>query len=69
MTTPQKDTAPALLWFRDDLRLADNPALVAAVQSKRPLICVRIFDDELGPAGVTLGKTYPHPIVAHERAR
>ncbi|WP_300541633.1 deoxyribodipyrimidine photo-lyase [Maricaulis sp.] len=41
MATPPA-TAPALVWFRRDLRLADNPALYAAVQSGRPLICVYI---------------------------
>jgi deoxyribodipyrimidine photo-lyase len=37
---------PAIVWFRDDLRLADNPALHAAAVTKRPLICVYIHDDE-----------------------
>lgn len=34
---------PALLWFRDDLRLADNPALRAALD-QGPLICLYILD-------------------------
>jgi deoxyribodipyrimidine photo-lyase len=34
------------MWFRNDLRLADNPALQAAIASKRPLLCVYIHDDE-----------------------
>lgn len=34
---------PALLWFRDDLRLSDNPALRAAIEHG-PLICLYIFD-------------------------
>lgn len=38
--------APALFWFRNDLRLSDNPALLAAAASKRPLIAVYILDDE-----------------------
>lgn len=38
-------TAPAIVWFRQDLRLADNPALHAAVASKRPLVVVYILDD------------------------
>lgn len=37
--------APALVWFRQDLRLADNPAFAAAVASKRPLLCCYILDD------------------------
>jgi deoxyribodipyrimidine photo-lyase len=36
--------APALLWFRDDLRLSDNPALQAAC-GRGPLLCLYVFDD------------------------
>ena len=28
--------APSLLWFRQDLRLADNPALAAALERHAP---------------------------------
>ncbi len=31
---------PALVLFRDDLRVEDNPALLAAAQTGRPVICV-----------------------------
>ncbi|MDE2362474.1 MAG: deoxyribodipyrimidine photo-lyase [Hyphomicrobiales bacterium] len=37
--------APAIVWFREDLRLADNPALRAGIDSGRPLVCVYIFDE------------------------
>ena len=37
---------PALVWFRQDLRLADNPALITTAKSGRPLICLYILDDE-----------------------
>jgi deoxyribodipyrimidine photo-lyase len=40
----------ALVWLRNDLRLADNPALMAAVESGRPVVPVFILDD--GTAGV-----------------
>lgn len=40
------NSRPILLWFREDLRLADNPALHAAVATGQPLICVYIFDTE-----------------------
>ncbi|OYU72709.1 MAG: hypothetical protein CFE32_22960, partial [Alphaproteobacteria bacterium PA3] len=30
--------APVILWFRRDLRLADQPALAAAVASGAPVI-------------------------------
>lgn len=42
MTSP----SPALVWFREDLRLSDNPALRAAVDSGRPVLCIYIFDEE-----------------------
>ncbi|MEP1230104.1 MAG: deoxyribodipyrimidine photo-lyase [Litorimonas sp.] len=38
------DTTPVIIWFRRDLRLADNPALDKAVQTGRPLILVYIQD-------------------------
>ena len=39
-------SAPAIVWFREDLRLSDNPALHAAVASHRPLILLYIHDEE-----------------------
>lgn len=39
-------TSPAIVWLRQDLRLADNPALAAAVASKRPVVVVFVLDDE-----------------------
>jgi deoxyribodipyrimidine photo-lyase len=46
-----------LLWFRRDLRLADNPALDAAVSIGRPVIPVFICDDadvgEWSPGGAS----------------
>ena len=38
-------TYPTILWFRQDLRLADNPALLSAVETERPILPVYIFDD------------------------
>ncbi|MBE7618249.1 deoxyribodipyrimidine photo-lyase, partial [Komagataeibacter sp. FXV2] len=37
-------TAPVIVWFRDDLRLADNPALSHAVASGRPVLCLFVHD-------------------------
>jgi len=37
---------PALIWFRDDLRLADNPALHAAAESGRPLAALYVLDED-----------------------
>ena len=39
---------PVIVWFRDDLRLSDNPALSAATQSGRPVIPVYILDERAG---------------------
>ena len=36
-----------LVWFRQDLRLADNPALVAAAASGRPVLPVYVLDESL----------------------
>ena len=38
-------TGPALLWFRNDLRLADNPALRDALATGGPVLPVYILDD------------------------
>jgi len=37
---------PVILWFRQDLRLADNPALTAAAKSGAPILPVYVLDDE-----------------------
>ncbi|MET0714968.1 MAG: deoxyribodipyrimidine photo-lyase [Mycetocola sp.] len=37
---------PSVVWFRDDLRLDDNPALVAAVRRGEPVVAVYILDEE-----------------------
>ena len=37
---------PVIVWFRQDLRLADNPALRAAAATGAPLLCLYILDDE-----------------------
>lgn len=39
------DTGPAVVWFRDDLRIADNPALVQAAATGRPVLCLYVWDD------------------------
>lgn len=39
-------STPVIVWFRQDLRLADNPALDAAVRHGGPVIPVYIFDEE-----------------------
>jgi deoxyribodipyrimidine photo-lyase len=39
-------TVPVILWLRRDLRLADQPALAAAVESGAAVIPVYVLDDE-----------------------
>jgi len=43
MTTEAGDR-PVILWFRQDLRLADNPALDRAAETGRPIVPVYILD-------------------------
>ncbi len=39
-------TQPTLVWFRNDLRVADNPALTAALAEGGEVVPVYILDDE-----------------------
>ena len=43
-----KDDGTALVWFRQDLRVADNPALRAAAESGRRVVPVYVLDDDAG---------------------
>ena len=38
----------SLLWFRQDLRLADNPALAAALEGGGPVLCAYVLDEAAG---------------------
>lgn len=40
------DTGTTIVWFRDDLRVRDNPALHAAVLRGDPIVCLYVLDDE-----------------------
>ncbi len=60
--------APALVWFRDDLRLTDQPALRAALDSGRPLICLYLYDagaSEGRPLGGAVRWWLHHSLAAH----
>ena len=49
--SPSAEAArPVIVWLRDDLRMADNPALSAAAASGRPLVPLFILDE--GTAGL-----------------
>jgi len=50
------DKPPAIVWLRQDLRLADQPALAAAVASGHPVLPVYVLDDgahPLAPGGAS----------------
>lgn len=40
-----QDQAPIIVWFRQDLRLTDNPALAHAAALGRPVLPVYVLDD------------------------
>jgi len=46
--------SPVIMWFRQDLRLTDNPALIAAVSSGRPVLPVYLHvpsEEDTWPLG------------------
>ena len=44
-------SSPVIVWFRKDLRLADNLALLAAVEHGGPVIPIYIRETSSGPLG------------------
>ena len=46
-----RSDAPCLVWFRDDLRLSDHPALHAAAATGRPVICLYVLDETIRQTG------------------
>ncbi len=42
---PKRSSPPAIVWFRDELRLADNRALDAAAASGAPILAIYVFDE------------------------
>ncbi len=41
---------PIIVWFRDDLRLSDHPALHAAAETGSPVMCLFVLDETAGRA-------------------
>ena len=37
---------PSIVWFREDLRVGDNPALLAAREHDRPVVALYVLDEE-----------------------
>jgi deoxyribodipyrimidine photo-lyase len=46
MTDTSHCTHPCIVWFRDDLRLSDHPALHAASKTGAPVICLYALDEQ-----------------------
>jgi deoxyribodipyrimidine photo-lyase len=46
VSTASSTGSPAIVWLRDDLRIADNPALVAAVEHGGPVVVLYLLDEE-----------------------
>lgn len=62
---------PSIVWFRRDLRLADNPALRAAADLGRPVLCIYIRDpgDPLaGAHGAAQAWWLHHSLAALDRS-
>ena len=58
------DTAPLILWFRKDLRLDDNHALLSAIETGRPIVPVYILDTVDGPLGAAQAWWLHHSLEA-----
>ena len=43
---PSQTPRPCVVWFRDDLRLSDHPALHAASKTGAPVICLYVLDEQ-----------------------
>jgi starch synthase len=62
---PGSAVTPAIVWFRRDLRLKDNPALCAAARRGGPVIPVFVLDEEgegrwaPGPGVARMASTIP----------
>jgi len=55
---------PAIIWFRNDLRIEDNPALYAARQSGRPVIALYLLDDQAEHAHGAASRWWLHNSLA-----
>ncbi|MGB8401517.1 cryptochrome/photolyase family protein [Bradyrhizobium sp.] len=56
---PPTSARPCIVWFRDDLRLSDHPALHEAARTGAPVICLYVLDEEsaaLPPNARPLGR-------------
>lgn len=61
-------SAPVIVWFRNDLRIVDHPALVAASRMEAPVIAVYVLDDAAAGAWMRGGASrwwLHHSLAAH----
>jgi deoxyribodipyrimidine photo-lyase len=54
--------SPVIVWFRKDLRLSDNLALLAAVEHGGPVIPVYVREKSCGPLGGAQGWWLHHSL-------
>ena len=47
MTTSRRGTGTAVVWFRNDLRISDNEALLRAWQSSQTVVPLYVVDPRL----------------------
>ena len=43
---PSPTARPCIVWFRDDLRLSDHPALHAVSKTGAPVVCLYVLDEQ-----------------------
>ncbi len=63
--------APSIVWFRDDLRLADHPALTAAIERGGPVVLLYLLDEVspgIRPLGGATRWWLHHSLAAHSAA-
>jgi deoxyribodipyrimidine photo-lyase len=68
---PKPDPPPSIVWFRRDLRLADNLALRKAVETEAPVICVYVrepHDAHAGANGAAQAWWLHHSLVALDKS-
>ena len=57
--------SPVIVWFRRDLRIADNPALTEAVKTGQPVICLYILENNISrPLGAASQLWLHHSLVS-----
>lgn len=66
---PDANATPTLVWLRNDLRLADNPAIDAAERVGRGVICLYVLEDSAGRSLGGAAKWWLHHSLAELQSR